>query len=171
MRVHKGCPLCENDVLGTSETGYYCKECNVIFRKEHIVFRHMKEETKRLITKHFSGFDEAPRREPPRSRFLERMEERRKERAGAEEAFAVALPGPEPLRKAEEREPTRTMRKPVKKAAKRETKKGERGAETGGKKGKPSPAGSEGEKRKKGTGESKTGTAAPSKRHGLEGML
>ena len=56
MRVTKGCPLCIGDVLGTYETGFYCKDCNMMFKKRHVIFKHVKAETRKLITKHFSGF-------------------------------------------------------------------------------------------------------------------
>ncbi|MBR9693238.1 hypothetical protein GOV07_04925 [Candidatus Woesearchaeota archaeon] len=55
MRVTKGCPLCQGDVLGTGETGFYCKSCNLMFRKQHVEYKHLKREAKLLIQKHFSG--------------------------------------------------------------------------------------------------------------------
>ena len=65
MRIPKGCPLCEDDVLGTSETGYFCRRCNLIFKKHHIVFRHGREELKGLIDRHFDGYGApAPRPRP-----------------------------------------------------------------------------------------------------------
>jgi|GEM_PF-2269573 len=56
MRVTKGCPLCRGDVFGTFETGFYCKACNLMYRKRHVLFSEVRDETKLLITKHFSGF-------------------------------------------------------------------------------------------------------------------
>ncbi len=53
MRVTKGCPVCNSDVIGTLETGYYCKYCNVIFHKRYVVFKHTREEVKRKIQEHF----------------------------------------------------------------------------------------------------------------------
>ncbi len=59
MRVPKGCPLCAADVLGTFETGFYCQECNLMYRKRHVVFRHLREKTRARIREHFGG-EEAP---------------------------------------------------------------------------------------------------------------
>jgi tRNA(Ile2) C34 agmatinyltransferase TiaS len=36
-RVVKACPLCANDVKGNPESLFYCKDCNVRFRLEHLV--------------------------------------------------------------------------------------------------------------------------------------
>jgi len=63
MRVTKGCPICEGDVLGTTETDYYCRRCNLLFTRRHIVFRHMRLEARRLINKHFSGYEDVPKEE------------------------------------------------------------------------------------------------------------
>lgn len=76
MRVTRGCPICEEDVIGTAETGYYCKACNVIFSKRRVVFKHAAEEVRALVHKHFSGYGQA---EAERRR-EERMEDRREER-------------------------------------------------------------------------------------------
>ncbi len=63
MRVTKGCPLCRGDVFGTFETGFYCKACNLMYRKRHVLFSEVRDETRVLITKHFSGFGPKDRRE------------------------------------------------------------------------------------------------------------
>ncbi len=57
MRVTKGCPICENDVLGERETGYYCKRCNLLFSRRHIVYRHVREETRAAIKNHFPAHE------------------------------------------------------------------------------------------------------------------
>jgi outer membrane biosynthesis protein TonB len=57
MRVHQGCPVCKEDVLGTRETGFYCKRCNLLFRHKHVNFKHMKEQVRKLIRHNFSGFE------------------------------------------------------------------------------------------------------------------
>ncbi len=57
MRVPKGCPLCEGDVLGTMATGFYCKHCNLMFRKRHVRFKHYKREAQLTIKKHFTGYE------------------------------------------------------------------------------------------------------------------
>jgi hypothetical protein len=62
MRVPHGCPLCEDDVLGTPETGFFCRRCNLIFKRRQIVFRHAKEHVKGLIDKHFTGYGKGPER-------------------------------------------------------------------------------------------------------------
>jgi len=54
MRITKGCPLCSTDVIGSWETGFYCKECNVIFRKRHVIFKHLKEDVRRTVLEHFT---------------------------------------------------------------------------------------------------------------------
>jgi hypothetical protein len=62
MRVPHGCPLCEDDVLGTPETGFFCRRCNLIFKRRQVVFRHAKEHVKGLIDKHFTGYGKRPER-------------------------------------------------------------------------------------------------------------
>jgi hypothetical protein len=57
MRVAKGCPICVSDVLGTLETGFYCKHCNLIFSRRHISFRQSRDEVRGLIHRHFSGYE------------------------------------------------------------------------------------------------------------------
>ena len=65
MRVPKGCPICQEDVMGTPETGFFCRRCNLIFRRQHIVFRYAREELKGLIDKHFGAYG---KKEPDQSR-------------------------------------------------------------------------------------------------------
>ena len=86
MRVTKGCPICTGDVLGTAETGYYCKRCNLLFQKRHIVFKHAREEIHETIRKHFSIIEPVRPHErarpvtneplPQGKRLLDRLSER-----------------------------------------------------------------------------------------------
>lgn len=57
MKIIKGCPICEGNVFGTKETGYYCKHCNLLFESRHISFKNTRDELKRKIAHHFSGFE------------------------------------------------------------------------------------------------------------------
>lgn len=86
MRVARGCPACGEDVIGTSETGYYCKACNLLFSKRHVVYKHAAEEVKALIHRHFSGYG----RGEAEGRREERMEDRRKERKPEEQMRRTA---------------------------------------------------------------------------------
>ncbi len=47
--LQKSCPLCSDDVKGNAYYGFFCKECNVLFRPEHVGMT--KEKLARLAKK------------------------------------------------------------------------------------------------------------------------
>ncbi|NJL44179.1 MAG: hypothetical protein HC945_02595 [Nitrosarchaeum sp.] len=49
-----GCPICGSDVRGTNTDGYYCKACNILFRRRNLARTHAKNEAQELLTHHFS---------------------------------------------------------------------------------------------------------------------
>ncbi len=101
MRVHKGCPVCSADVVGTKDTGFYCKECNIIYRRRHVNYRDAALEVKHLVIRHFS---EVPRSEP--------TEPRRRDYS-----FPSMKPAPEPVNEQIDIITMSQMHRAVKKAA------------------------------------------------------
>ncbi len=59
MRVPKGCPLCHQDVLGTLETDFYCRNCNLMISKRYVDFRHLRIEIRQRIHFHFAKRESA----------------------------------------------------------------------------------------------------------------
>jgi|GEM_PF-6279617 len=57
MKVEKGCTICQGDVYGTKETGYYCKHCNLLFDSKQVNFSEVKKQLKEKINNHFENYE------------------------------------------------------------------------------------------------------------------
>ncbi len=49
--VRKGCPICEADVKGDSNFGYFCKKCNLVFRNKHVDYSFENKKLKKRLSK------------------------------------------------------------------------------------------------------------------------
>lgn len=55
--VEQGCPICHSDVKGNDTYLYFCKKCNVLYRKEDLVLTKSAVETK-AVKKIVEKFDQ-----------------------------------------------------------------------------------------------------------------
>lgn len=53
MKVEGGCTLCNGDVRGDKEIGFYCKNCNLLFSSKYVNFSSSKKVAQEQIKRHF----------------------------------------------------------------------------------------------------------------------
>jgi len=50
--IKEGCPICKGDVKGNDTYMFYCKQCNILFRKDELLLG--KSQVEKILKKHIA---------------------------------------------------------------------------------------------------------------------